>query len=141
MLEEDDLGEIRIINDELVVRANVKIFSKENIDTIKDAYSTNCLLSLKKDEHEVGILHGMNNSEAIVKYNIQLKDNDLRPEHIISANGAIILTDKQVVKDRVIVEGIIKASILYKTTDEEKYLSSVKAEIPFSAAIDIGRCR
>lgn len=137
MLEEDDLGEIRIINDELVVRANVKIFSKENIDTIKDAYSTNCLLSLKKDEHEVGILHGMNNSEAIVKYNIQLKDNDLRPEHIISANGAIILTDKQVVKDRVIVEGIIKASILYKTTDEEKYLSSVKAEIPFSAAIDI----
>lgn len=29
MLEEDDLGEIRIINDELVVRANVKIFSKK----------------------------------------------------------------------------------------------------------------
>jgi len=137
MLEEDDLGEVRIINDEFIVKANVKIFSKENIDMIQDAYSNKCLIGLKKDEHEVGILHGSNNSETIVKHNIQLRENDLKPEHIISANAAIILTDKQVMKDRVVVEGIVKADVLYKTTDDEKYLSSVKAEIPFSAAIDI----
>ena len=98
---------------------------------------TKCLIGLKKDEHEVGILHGANNSESIVKHNIQLKENDLKPEHIISANAAIILTDKQVMKDRVVVEGIVKADVLYKTTDDEKYLASVKAEIPFSAMIDI----
>lgn len=137
MLEEDDLGEVRIINDEFIVKANVKVFSKENIDTIKDAYSNKCLIGLRKDEHEVGILHGANNSESIVKYNIQLKEKDLKPEHIISANAAIILTDKQVIKDRVVIEGIIKAEVLYKTTDDEKYLSNVKAEIPFSAMIDI----
>lgn len=137
MLEEDDLGEIRIINDEFMVKANVKVFSKENIDTIKDAYSTKCLIGLRKDEHEVGILHGANNSESIIKYNIQLNDKDLKPEHIISANAAIILTDKHVMKDRVVIEGIIKADVLYKTSDEEKYLANVKAEIPFSASIDI----
>jgi len=137
MLEEDDLGEVRIINDEFIVKANVKVFSKENIDTIKDAYSNKCLIGLKKDEHEVGILHGANSSESIVKYNIQLKEKDLKPEHIISANAAIILTDKQVMRDRVVIEGIIKAEVLYKTNDDEKYLSSVKAEIPFSAMIDI----
>ena len=137
MLEEDDLGEVRIINDEFIVKANVKVFSKENIDTIKDAYSNKCLIGLKKDEHEVGILHGANNSESIIKYNIQLKDKDLKPEHIISQNAAIILTDKQVMRDRVVIEGIIKAEVLYKTTDDEKYLSNVKAEIPFSAMIDI----
>ena len=137
MLEEDDLGEVRIINDEFIVKANVKVFSKENIDTIKDAYSNKCLIGLKKDEHEVGILHGANSSESIIKYNIQLKDKDLKPEHIISQNAAIILTDKQVMRDRVVIEGIIKAEVLYKTTDDEKYLSNVKAEIPFSAMIDI----
>ena len=109
----------------------------ENIDTIKDAYSNKCLIGLRKDEYEVGILHGVNNSEAIVKQNIQLKENDMRPDHIISANAAIILTDKQVMKDRVVVEGIVKADILYKTTNDEKYLASVKAEIPFTAAIEI----
>jgi LysM repeat protein len=137
MLEEDDLGEIRIINDEFIVKANVKIFSKENIDMIKDAYSNKCLIELKKDECEVGILHGANISESIVKYNIQLNENDLKPEHIMSTSAAIILMDKQVMRDRVVVEGIIKADVLYKTTDDEKYLSSVKAEIPFSAMIDI----
>jgi len=137
MLEDDDLGETRIINDEFIVKANVKVFSKENIDTVKDAYSNKCLIGLKKDEHEVGILHGANNSESIIKYNIQLNENNLKPDHIISANAAIILTDKQVLKDRVVVEGILKADVLYKTTDDEKYLSSIKAEIPFSAMIDI----
>ena len=137
MLEEDDLGEVRIINDEFIVKANVKVFSKENIDTIKDAYSTKCLIGLRKEEHEVGILHGANSAESIVKYNIQLNDKDLKPEHIISANASIILTDKQVMKDRVAIEGIVKADVLYKTNDEEKYLANVKAEIPFSALIDI----
>jgi LysM repeat protein len=40
-------------------------------------------------------------------------------------------------KDRVVVEGIVKADVLYKTTDDEKYLASVNAEIPFTAAIEI----
>ena len=137
MLEEDDLGEIRIINDEFIVKANVKVFSKENIDAIKDAYSNKCLIGLRKDEHEVGILHGANSAESIVKYNIQLKEKDLKPEHIISANATIILTDKQVMKDRVVIEGIVKADVLYETTNDEKYLANVKAEIPFSAMIDM----
>ena len=96
-----------------------------------------CLLGLKKDEYEIGILQGTNTSESIVKDNVQLKENDLKPEQIISANATIILTDKEVIKDKIIVEGIIKADILYTTTDEERFISNIKAEIPFSSAIDI----
>ena len=39
--------------------------------------------------------------------------------------------------DRVIIEGIMKADVLYKTTDDEKYMSNIKGEIPFSSALDI----
>lgn len=137
MLEEDDLGEARIINDEFIVKANVKIFSKENIDTIKDAYSTKCLFGLQKDEHDVGILQGINNTEAIVKHNIQLKENNPRPEHIIAVNGTVIITDKQILKDRIVIEGIIKADVLYRTSEEDKYVANAKAEMPFSSMIDI----
>lgn len=137
MLEEDDLGEVRIINNEFVVKANVKVFSKENIDTIKDAYSPSLILDLKKDEYEVGVLQGSNCSETVVKDNIQLSDKDLKPEQIIYANAGIILTDKEITTDKVIIEGIIKADILYKTTDDEEYLSDIKGEIPFTSALDI----
>lgn len=137
LLEEDDLGEVRIINSEFVIKANVKIFSQEKIDTIKDAYSPKLLIGLKKDEYEVGMLQGANTSEAIIKDGIQLKENNLKPEQIISTNATVILTDKEVKKDKVEVEGIIKVDILYKTTEEDKYLSDIKAEIPFSTMIDI----
>lgn len=137
MLEEDDLGEIRIINNEFVIKANVKVFSKENIDVVKDAYSPKFLIGLHKNEYEVGIIQGANTAETIVKDNIQLKDNDLKPEQIISANATIILTDKEVMNDKVMVEGIIKVDILYNTSDENKYLADVKSEIPFSAMVDV----
>ena len=61
----------------------------------------------------------------------------MKPEQIIYANASIILTDKEIMTDKIIAEGIIKADILYKTTDEEQYMSDIKAEIPFSTALDI----
>lgn len=137
MLEEDDLGEARIINTEFVIKANIKVFSKENIDAIEDAYSPKFLIGLRKDEYEVGIIQGANSSETIVKDTIQLKENNLKAEQIICANATVILTDKEVMTDKVLVEGIIKVDILYKTTDEDKYLANVKSEIPFSSIVDV----
>lgn len=137
MLEEDDLGEVRIINTEFVIKANIKVFSKENIDAIEDAYSPKFLIGLRKDEYEVGIIQGTNSSETIVKDTIQLKENNLKAEQIICANATVILTDKEVMSDKVLVEGIIKVDILYKTTDEDKYLANVKSEMPFSSIVDV----
>lgn len=137
MLEEDDLGEARIINVDIIVKAAVKVFSNEEIETVKDAYCPNELIELKKDEYEVGIMQGSNTTETIVKDGISLKENDLRPEQIISADAVVIVTDKKTKKDRVEAEGIIKFNILYKTSDSEKYLSSIEGEIPFTGAIDI----
>lgn len=137
MLEEDDLGEVRVINNELTVKANIKIFSQEKIDTIKDAYCPDAIIGLKKEKYELGVLQGANSSETLVKDNIQLSDTDLKPDQIIHSNASVILTDKSIMTDKILIEGIIKADVLYKTTDEEKNVSSIKAEIPFSSGLDI----
>lgn len=137
ILEEDDLGEVRIINTEFIIKANIKVFSKENIDAIEDAYSPKFLIGLQKNEYEVGIIQGTNSSESIVKDTIQLKENNLKAEQIICTNATVILTDKEVVADKVLIEGIIKVDILYKTTDEDKYLANIKSEIPFSSTVDV----
>ena len=137
LLEEDDLGEVRIINAEFNVKACIKIFSTENVETIKDAYSPKFLLGLRKEECEIGMIQGINSTETVVKDGIQLKEDDLKPEQILSTNAIIIVTDKEVKKDRVEVEGIVKVDVLYKTKEEEKYLSNVKGEIPFKSVIDI----
>ncbi|NFO46073.1 DUF3794 domain-containing protein [Clostridium botulinum] len=137
MLEEDDLGEVRIINNEFMVKANIKVFSKENVDVIKDAYCPNFPIELKKEEYELGAIQGTNSSEIIIKDNIALNENNLIPDQIICSNGTILISDKQVETDKVIVEGTLKVDVLYKTSDQDKYLANVKAEIPFNSIIDM----
>ena len=36
-----------------------------------------------------------------------------------------------------IVEGIIKTDLLYKTNNEDKCMADIKSEIPFSASVDV----
>lgn len=136
-LEEDDLGEARIINTEFLVKANVKIFSKEDINIIKDAYSTKFSLELNKDENEIGIIHGIQESEAIVKDNIYIKEGDLKPEQIVVVVANINVTDKNISDDRITVEGMVNTKILYRTSSEEKGFGQVEGDVPFTIGIDM----
>lgn len=135
-VEEDDLGEARIVNIEFMAECKVKVFSKENIDVIMDAYSPKVPVQIEKEEVEMGMLHGVYNSDIVVKDNIYIKEDDMKPEYIVAASGNIIITDKQVSKDKLNIEGYIKVCAVYKTSDEEKYLSKVEGDIPFGATIE-----
>ncbi|AOR22577.1 DUF3794 and LysM peptidoglycan-binding domain-containing protein [Clostridium taeniosporum] len=137
MLEEDDLGEVRIINNEFIVKANVKVFSRENVDVIKDAYCPNFPIELKKEEYELGAIQGTGNTEIVIKDNIPLNENNLIPEEIISCTGTLLISDKQVENDKIIIEGVLKVDVLYKTNDSDKYLANVKSDIPFNTIMDM----
>ena len=136
-LEEDDLGEVRIINVEFSVKANSKVFSDENIEIIKDAYSPALSLELVKDEYEIGVIHGSQSNESIIKDNIYIKEDDLKPEHIIGAIGNAIITDKKILDNKVSVEGVVKVNVIYKTTSEEQGFAQVEGDIPFTVVLDI----
>jgi LysM repeat protein len=137
VIEEDDLGEARIINSEFLVGAKIKVFSDENIDIIKDAYSPKFPIELRKDTYEIGAILGTKTNDSIIKDNIYLKEGDIKPERIIAASGNLIITDKTISQDRITVEGIIRANIMYKTADEEIGFSEVSAEVPFTSVIDM----
>lgn len=136
-LEDDDLGETRIINIEFLVRANVKIFSSQSIDVIEDAYSPVFPLELKKNEYEIGIVHGIQSSENIIKDNLNLKEGDLKPEHIIGVTGRTIAIEKTIANDRIILNGKINLNIVYRTFDEEALFHAINGEIPFTVAMDM----
>lgn len=136
-LEEDDLGETRIMNIEFLVKCSIKVFSDEVLEIIKDAYSPKFPLELRKDSYEIGVIHGSQATEAIIKDNITVKEGDYKPEFIVGATGSIIVTDKKVTDDKVTVEGVIKANVIYKTTDEEVGYSQISGDIPFTVVLDI----
>lgn len=133
----DDLGESRVVNLEFVIKGKVKVFSKEKIELIKDAYSPTMNMELNIGNHEIGIVQGSANNESMVKDNIYLKNENTKIEQIISVNGSAAITDKIVENDRVKIEGIVKVNVLYKAMDEEDCYAIVSGEIPFLASAEI----
>ena len=133
----DDLGENRIVNLEFVIKGKVKIFSKEKIDLIKDAYSPSMNMELTTGNHQIGIIQGSTNNEAMVKDNIYLKNEKTKIEQIISVNGSVCITDKIVESDRVKIEGVVKVSVLYKAMEEENCYAIAVGDIPFLTSAEI----
>ncbi|GAB6169200.1 DUF3794 domain-containing protein [Clostridium carnis] len=133
----DDLGESRVLNFEFLVKGKVKIYSKEKIELLKDAYSPTMNIELTKGDKEFGVIHGISGTEVIAKDNIYLKDDKVKLDQIICTSATAMVTDKIVEDDKVKVEGIVKASVIYRTGDEDYDYGLCVGEIPFIAAVDI----
>ncbi|MBU3205937.1 DUF3794 domain-containing protein [Clostridium algidicarnis] len=136
-INHDDIGEKRIINVEYSLRSNFRIMSKENIHMIEDAYSPSALLEIEKEKYSINILQGMNNSEVIVKENIQIGKGRPKPIEILMTTGNVAITEKKVLEDKISIEGVIKVEILYRSKEDRKNICVVKEELSFSTGIDI----
>ncbi|ABK62530.1 DUF3794 and LysM peptidoglycan-binding domain-containing protein [Clostridium novyi] len=134
-VKEDDLGENRIIDLEALIKSETKIISKEQIDMIEDAYSPSKMLKMDKKAYDLNAMLGQNNTEIMVKENIDV--NGAKPTEVIMALGNMFITDKKIVEDKVLVDGLLNVNILYKTEDEQDNIAVISEEIPFSAGVDV----
>lgn len=140
-IKEDDLGENRIFVVEALIKSNSKVMYKEEMDIIQDAYSPSSLMQMSKKDYELNVMHGHANCQSIVKYNIEMDSDAPKMSQILMSTGKVCITDKKLVEDKVIIDGVLNADVLYKTVDEEKYVYTVSEEIPFSCAVDIPGCK
>jgi LysM repeat protein len=136
-IKEDDLGEKRIIDVEFMIKTNTRAMHKEEVDMIEDVYSPTTKLEMDKKDYGLNVMQGQLLTETLVKGDIELNSSMGRPSKIIMCNSSVCVTDKKVVEDKVIIDGIMNVTILYRSDDEEKYLCAVSEEIPFSCGAEI----
>lgn len=136
-IKEDDLGEKRIIDVEFIIKTNTRAIHKEEVDMIEDIYSPTTMLEMDKKDYGLNVMQGQLLTETLVKGDIELNNNMAKPSKVIMCNASVCVTDKKVIEDKVIIEGIMNVTVLYRSDDEEKYLSAVTDEIPFSCGIEI----
>lgn len=136
-VKEDDLGEKRGIDAEVLVKAEYKVNSKESIEILQDAYSKGSIIEVDREEYEINMLMAKAKNETIVRSTIDIDDEEGKPSQILFSNGEISSQDIKVLEDKVLAEGVINAKVLYKTESSENILRSLQQDIPFSAGIDI----
>lgn len=136
-IKEDDLGEARIIDVEALIKINAKVFSKNDIESIDDAYSPNTKLNLIKKDRELTVYFGSGNLESIVKENIELGDDNSAPANVLLTMGKAQILDKKVIEDKVVIDGVIKVSSIYQNNEDMNYVAAIEDEIPFNISIDV----
>ncbi|WP_446898278.1 DUF3794 and LysM peptidoglycan-binding domain-containing protein [Clostridium sp. LBM24168] len=133
-VREDDLGEDRIVQIEALVKSNTKVMYKEDMDIIEDVYSPDSLMKIDKKDYELNVIHGQNTVQNMIKSNIELNDNE-KLQNIFMCHGDVCITDKKIVEDKVVVEGVLNVKALYGISGGT--ISKADEEIPFTCSLDI----
>ncbi|WP_138205933.1 DUF3794 and LysM peptidoglycan-binding domain-containing protein [Haloimpatiens lingqiaonensis] len=136
-VKEDDLGEKRVINVEILVKTDTKLMYKEEIDMIEDAYSPELILGIERKNYLLNVVHGQTWCGTVVKGDITVEEEVPKPNKIIMSSGDVCITEKKLVEDKVIVEGVVDAKVLYKSDEENKYIYSMQDSIPFTCTAEV----
>jgi hypothetical protein len=81
-IREDDLGEDRIAQIEVLVNSNTKVMYKEDMDIIEDAYSPHSPMKIDKNDYALNVIHGQNTSDNMIKSNISIEDGQTLDKNI-----------------------------------------------------------
>ena len=133
----DDVGENRIVNVEFLVKGNVKVYSNEKVEILKDAYSPTMNIELENANKEFTLIHSIANSEVMAKETFAIEDKDERVGEVIAVTGHPIIKDKIIEDERVKVEGLAKTNIIYRLAGEDLNYGILSGSIPFNTSIDI----
>lgn len=136
-IKEDDLGERRGIDGEVLVKADIRITSKESIEILQDAYSKDKVLKIDKENYKINFVENKVDAEVIIKSTIDFDDREIKPSEIIYSRGELSEIQTKVLEDKVVVEGVVNAKVLYKTNNEENIIKCCNEDIPFTTTVDV----
>lgn len=133
----DDVGESRIVSIEFLVRGNIRVYSNEKVEILKDAYSPSMNIELENGNKGVTLINSIINSEVNAKEVLDLENKEDRVDEVVLVTGYPIIKDKIVEDERLKIEGIIKTYIIYKLAGEEVNYGILTGNVPFNSSIDI----
>lgn len=135
-IKPDSDGEDRIVEIEARVAVRVKVYSDECLDMVADAYVTNKKLDLCKDTVKYPKFICRNKNQFPVRETINLPEDAPKMLQVYTVYGTVVVDRIDVADEKVSIEGIINAAILYVDDTEVNPLSAYNTIIPFSQLID-----
>lgn len=135
-VKEDEDGERRIIDLELVLNLMMKIYRQEEMEILTDFYSTTRELKPVYTDSYFENLLMKNIGKCRVSGKISWDEGEM-PLQIWNVSGTLFVDRKEIVEDGVKISGVIDASVLYVSGREDIPLGSVKGSIPFEQTVEI----
>lgn len=133
----DEDGEDRVFSADAAIAATVRVQSQTEITVLEDAYHINQELHFTRETVKFPRLICRNKNQCPIKEIIQLDDECPEILQIYQASGDLFVESIRLFEDRITVEGVIHADILYIARDDETPLYNHKAFIPYKQTIEV----
>lgn len=135
-IKEDEDGEERVVDLEMVLNLFIKIYREEEMEVLTDFYSQDKKITpIFKNSYFEHLLM-KNNSKSKVSEKVELRDGQ-KINQIWNVEGVLRIDSKNVVEDGILVEGVVEANVLFASGDPNMPVGSLKGTIPFEQTVDI----
>jgi len=132
----DEDGEDRILEIEISVGVEMKVYSTETITILEDAYSINQRLDFAKTTVRYPHLICLNRNQTPVKEVITLGESAPDMLQIFRVKGHVHIDDVRVLEDKIVVEGAINTDILYVAESDATPLAGYRTVLPYRQTIE-----
>jgi len=132
----DDDGEDRVLDVDITIGVEMKVYSSETISVLADAYCTNQQLSFTTTHVRYPQLVCINRNQTPVREVVTLADDSPGMLQVFRVKGQPHLDDIRVIDDKIVVEGAINTDILYVAESDATPLASYRTVIPFRQTIE-----
>ena len=129
-VKENEEGQNRIIEYEVVVKAEGRVETVRPAEVLVDAYSPTVNLEAFKSKIRFKKTLDSLRDEIAVKEELGLPANFPQIMEICDVKAAPVLTDFGVYEDRAVVEGVLSIQALYLTTDSEEQCTCTRMKYP-----------
>ncbi|MCL2854105.1 MAG: DUF3794 domain-containing protein [Defluviitaleaceae bacterium] len=131
----DAEGADRVLSMEVTIGADIKISESRSVDILADAYCIDQNLNIAAENIEYQRLVCRNRNQFSLKEVVGFAD---APEilQILQVDGIARVEDISVAEDKVVVEGIVEADILYVANSDTAPLANYTAHLPIRQVIE-----
>ena len=135
-LRPDEDGEDRVLEVEISVGVEMKVYSTETFPVLEDAYIINTQLTLAKTSVRYPRLVCINRNQTPVKEVVTLGSGVPDMLQVFRVKGNAHIDDVKIIEDKIIVEGAINTDILYVAESDSTPLASFRTVIPYRQVIE-----
>ncbi|MDD2573587.1 MAG: SPOCS domain-containing protein [Bacillota bacterium] len=94
-------------------------------------------LELVRDLIRIDQVVGEEMAQVVVEGDVVVPDSKPDVDRILSINGWVVITDKEIVEDKVIVEGVVNVKSLYISQEGDQSLYHMEGSFGFAHQIDL----
>lgn len=135
-IDENEEGENRIINMEVTVGTEFEVTESAENEILEDAYSVNNEIKMDSVNICTNIEICRNKSQYPVKEVLTLDDEAPDMLQIFKTGGKPYIDDVKIYDNRVVIDGVINADIMYVTGDDAMPVYNFRGVIPFSQTVE-----